>query len=525
MKWVVVSSSEWTYPDVFDYPTASNKAHLHVARNSYATAQIILKGVPDKVKININIKGELASFDFKWYEMIPIYVEDNPHIEKQNIFPNFPTRWAPFYIYDCLKPLGDTVTPMNGTVGLYFMIRITPDTIPGIMEGHAEISLGDEFIIVPIEVTIYKAIVPSEENLKIIIGYNSTITAKYHNVVPGSDEHKQLDIKYLRMLRHMRQNMLYIPSDTIKSEIGQSGKYIFDFSKMIEFVERAMSLGYKYFNAPSVGRRKSWKMSTILVGPNLEAMSYEAYQYLSQYLPQLRKVLIARGWIDNFYMGICDEPNEANAIEYRALCGLVRKFAPDIKLIDAVSYGSIHGAIDVWVPLNSEYDKHQQEFESYRSNGDEIWFYVCCIPRGEGYINRFMDYPLLSTRYLFWGNYKYNLSGFLHWAANQYQPNQNPFTVNCPLHRNCDAETILPPGDTHIIYPGEGEPWMSMRLEAHRQSAEEYELFRLLSLNDKKLADNICSKGFRSFKDVEYDPIKFENIKIELLKAVSCVVK
>lgn len=519
MKHVVVSPVEWTYPDIFDYDSGSSDVKINVGRNGYATSQILLKGVSGGENFEVKFKDQLNSFNIKWYELVPVYVESNPGIKKEDAIVNYPNRWAPFYIYDCLKPLEDFVTPIGGIVGLYFSIEIPADASPGILNDEIQITLGVETINISVEIIIYSATVPVEENFKIINGYNSEMTAKYHDVVLGSSESKNLDLQYLKMLRHMRQNMLYVRG--VKVDKDENGEYSFDFTEMIEFVEMAMSLGFKYFNAPSVGGRRSWKESTILIGPGIEAMSYEGYKYLSQYLPQLRNLLIGKGWIDNFYMGVSDEPNEQNATEFRALCGLVKKFIPEIKLIDAVSFGLIHGALDVWVPLNSEYDKYQKEFESYRNNGDELWHYVCCGPRGEGYINRFMDYPLLSTRYLFWGNYKYNLGGYLHWASNFYQPGQDPFTSNTPLHRNRDSSTILPSGDSHIIYPGQGEPWMSMRLEAHRESAEEYELLSLLSQTNKELADEICSSAFKSFNHVEYDPVKFLNIKTRLLEALS----
>lgn len=522
MKYVIVSSSEWTYPDFFDYATGSSSAELHAARNSYAACQILLKNIPDNSKINVDLKGEVSALDYQFYEMVPVFVEDNPNIPRDKPLPNFPNRWAPFYIYDCLKPLDKKIRSMDDTSALYFSVNISPDISPGKISGEIEISINEETIKIPVLVTIYKAIVPEEENIKIIIGFNIKKTADYHNVVFGSGEHQNINNKYLKMLRHMRQNMLFLDGK-VKAQKNTRGIFDFDFSEMIDFVKNAISLGFKYFNAPKVGKRKSWKDSTILVGPNYEyeAMSYEGYSYLTQYLTQLSTVLKENSWIGRFYIEVLDEPNDANAMEFRALCGLVRKFAPDIKLLDAVSYGEIHGALDVWVPLNSEYDKHRDIYENYRNDGDEVWHYVCCAPRSEGYINRFLDYPLLSTRYLFWGNYRYSLSGYLHWAANVYQPDQDPFKTNCPYHVNADSKIMLPPGDTHIMYPGKDGPWMSMRLEAHRESAEEFELLRHVSLKDKALADGICLKGFRSFNDVEYDPNKFDNLKIELLKAAS----
>ena len=62
---------------------------------------------------------------------------------------------------------------------------------------------------------------------------------------------------------------------------------------------------------------------------------------------------------------------------------------------------------------------------------------------------------------------------------------------------------------------------MSARLEAERESAEEYELLKLLAARDKAQADAICDSVFRSFRDVEYDAAKFTAAKRRLLEALS----
>jgi hypothetical protein len=519
MKYTVVNGTEWTYPDRTEYRSGSSCANLQSARNSYASCQIVFAGLSSFPEVAIEARGDISAFPAEYYELVPVYVEGNlPELDEKSRSAYIPSRIAPFYIYDCAKPLGKTLTPKNGGAGLYVAFRIPDSAEPGEYAGTLAVRVGSERLEIPVKLRVYAARVPDKEHLKIINGYNSGKTAEYHKVAPGSDENRALDEKYLRMLRRMRQNMLYVGG--VKRLDPENGHLRFDFSDLEKNVEFYMSLGYKYFNMSSVGGRKSWHESTILVA-GYPAMSYEAYRYLADYLPALQNFLDAKGWIDNFYMGVSDEPNDKNATEYRALCGLVRKFAPRISLLDALSYVPVHGALDVWVPLNAEYDKHREEFESFRVGNDEIWHYVCCGPRGELYINRLMDYPLLSTRYLFWGNYRYNLGGYLHWASNCYQPGQDPFTQNNPTHRNCDATCTLPAGDTHIIYPGDDGPWMSLRLEAQRQSAEDFELLRLISLKDKALADKICEEGFRSFNNVEYDPVRFESIRADLLGAAS----
>ena len=551
MRYRVVDSAEFTYPDRFEYEPASAEVKIDAARGSYATVQILLDGLkPDFVRENwipeeiykseelmeqakagfprvcgASVKCDLP-FSAEFFSLVPVTVEQIHKLEPESFKPHFPERIAPYRVYDCLRPfdgtldvgVGDGRAPDSGIAGIYCSFVIPSDAVPGEYSGVIEIAVGGESVEVPVALTVFKAVVP-EETLKVIQGYHMGAVARYHGVEYGSAEYLALDSEYLKLLRRMRQNMMYAHGVKV-TEIAPN-KYEFDFSEMEAIMRRQIDAGMKYFNGPSIGWRQSWSASTILLNGKIPAMSYEGYCYLSQYLPALHDMLERNGWLDRFVMGVADEPNDANCTEFRALCGLVRKFVPDIRLIDAMSYGNLHGALDIWVPLNAEYDKHRAEIETLRANGDEIWHYVCCVPRADEYINRFLDYPLLSTRYLFWGNYKYDLTGYLHWASNCYQPGQDPYRQNCPEHRNTDAVCYLPAGDTHLIYPGEDGPWLSMRGEAQRASVEEYEMLRELAKTDKEKADAICDKVFRSFRDVEYDISAFRAARRELLIALS----
>ncbi|MBQ4592890.1 MAG: DUF4091 domain-containing protein [Clostridia bacterium] len=513
MKYNVVSSVEFTYPDIWDYPSSAQVIDTFAARGSYATYQILLG---DRASADVSVSfGELpAGVAPEVYTLTPVQVERNHGIAPEQRQPHYPERVAPYWLYDCLRTFDGTLDLTDGAGGLYVSLKVDRDAEPGDYTTVMTVD-GTE---IPLNLKIYRAVLP-DETMKMIVGYNAGTCAKYHGVALYSDEYFALEEQYLAMLRRMHQNMMY--TGGIKKTLVGENKWEFDFTDFVAQVKRYEKAGMKYFNAPSVGWRQSWSASTILVNGNIPSMSYEGYCYLTQYLPALRDVLKENGWLDRFVMGVADEPNAANCTEFRALCGLIRKIVPEIRLIDAMSYGNLHGALDIWVPLNAEYDRHRAELESLRAAGDEIWHYVCCGPREPGYINRFMDYPLLSTRYLHWGNYKYDLTGFLHWAANCYQPGQDPFVQNCPEHHNTDSVCYLPAGDTHVIYPGRGEPWMSIRLEAERESAEEYELLRELAKTDKAKADELCENVFQSFKDVEYDVAKFTANKKALLEALS----
>lgn len=551
MRYTVVDAAEFTYPDRMQYPTSTDSVTLDGARGSYVGFQILLDGLninhvrenwlPETIytdpallesaKIGFPRMGGVSiltdlSLPIEWYSLVPVTVERNHGLSPENFKPHFPERVAPYRVYDCYRPFDGTLDVGVGDGrendthigGLYGAVQIPTDTTPGTYTATIEIKLGREIVSIPLTLTVYAATVP-DESLTLIQGYNASAVAKYHGVPYGSETFWELDAAYIAALRRMRQNMMYVGG--VQVETVEENQYKFDFSVMEETMRRQIAQGIRTFNGPSVGWRQSWSSSTILVNKTIPSMSYEGYCYLSQYLPALHAMLEKNGWLDRFVMGVADEPNAHNATEFRALCGLIRRFVPDIPLIDVMSYGDLHGALNIWVPLNAEYDKHQKEIETLRANGDQIWHYVCCGPRGEEYINRFMDYPLLATRYLFWGNYKHNLTGYLHWAANCYQPGQDPYRLNCPEHHNTDAVCYLPSGDTHLLYPGEDGPWLSARGENQRASAEEYELLCALAKKDKAKADEICGKLFRSFRDVEYDVAAFRKARRELLGAVS----
>ncbi|MBR6739647.1 MAG: DUF4091 domain-containing protein [Clostridia bacterium] len=512
MKYTVVSSAEFTYPDIWEYPSASSRADTFAARGSYATFQVLL-GDRNTADVDVSFGRLPDGAEPEVYTLTPIVVERNHGIEPDQRKPHYPERVAPYLLYDCLRTFDGTLDLTNGFGGIYVSIKIDESAAPGDYDS----SIVIDGVEIPLHLKIYSAKIPAE-TLKVIIGYRENFV-EYHHVEAGSEEFLELRRKYLAMLRRSRQNMQYVSWPKITA-LGNN-KWEFDFAPLLAQIKRYEEAGFPYFQLGSIGGRRSWHEPTIIIYGGMDAMSYEAYCFLSQYIPALQKFLEENDLLERAYMGVADEPNDFNCTTFRALCGLIHKLGPKIRLLDAMSYGNLHGALDVWVPLNAEYDKHMAEIETLRDNGSEIWHYVCCGPREYSYINRFMDYPLLSTRYLHWGNYKYNLTGYLHWAANCYQPGQDPFKLNCPEHHNADAVCYLPAGDTHIVYPGTDGPWMSIRLEASRESTEEYELLCELAKTDKAKADAICDKVFKSFKEVEYDVNAFIENKKALLEALS----
>lgn len=504
MEYKIIDSALWTYPDIWEYPAASDSYSGTAILGGRATFRIIIRGFSGCVRISHR------GFDADIFEEIAIPVEDNPNFE-EGFLPHFPERIAPFKVYDCMKPCGGIIEKKNEVNSVYVSVKADSEHTCG---GISLLADG-ESVTFPVEIRAYGKM--PDETLKISMGYTPWEVAQKHHLEYLSDEFAEMDGKYLKMLRYQHQNGFFLEPE--RAFMDENGKWHFDFSEMNRRIAQLMKLGFKYFHLPAVGFRKAWDAPEIIIRGTMDALSFEAYEFLSTYLPALRENLRKNGWLDgeHFMMGIADEPNRFNALTYRAVACMVRKYLPEIPIYDAVSYVPVYGAIDIWVPRADEYAKNREIFDIFKKDGDEIWHYVCLYPRDGGYINRFMDIPLLATRYIYWANYKYNLSGYLHWSVNNYQCGLDPYKGSCPEHINAGSKSILPPGDDKLIYPGDGEPYMSARLEAQREAAEEYEMLRIIAEHDKPTADELCESCFRSYTDVEFDVEKFRKTRDRII--------
>ncbi|MBR4184474.1 MAG: hypothetical protein IKQ87_01790, partial [Clostridia bacterium] len=317
MQYTVVSSAEFTYPDRFGYPSSASAVDAFSARGTYASWQILLRGL-DSPAVDVRLEGLPEGVTPEIYALVPVQVERNHGIPEDRFQPHWPERAAPFWLYDCFRPFDGTVDLTDGQGGLYFALKCGRDMAPGVY--HPALTVNGEPI--PVTLEVYAAVLP-EESLKIILGYSRAPLEKFHGLTPGTPEYDALDRKYLAALRRVHQNMMYVGG--VGAEEVAPNQWKFDFTGLVKQIETYEAAGMKYFNLPSVGWRKSWSESTILLRGKIPSMSYEGYCYLTQYLPALQAVLDERGWAERCVMGVADEPNDANATEFRALCGLIHR--------------------------------------------------------------------------------------------------------------------------------------------------------------------------------------------------------
>ena len=217
---------------------------------------------------------------------------------------------------------------------------------------------------------------------------------------------------------------------------------------------------------------------------------------------------------------VADEPSIQHIAAYRRLSEQVHQAAPELRRIDAIETADLGGALEVWVPKLSHFNHWREAFESHRA-GNEFWYYICCHPYGNNYPNRFLDIPTSRVRVLHWINFAENLKGYLHWGGNFWGSN----AFGAPSKE-------LPPGDTHVIYPGRAGPLNSIRWEIERESAEDFEYLHLLAAKTEALkkqlgekaawirpdrrAKELCRQVMPSLAEPETDPNRIAAVRRQM---------
>src|ERR1043165_9961624 len=107
-------------------------------------------------------------------------------------------------------------------------------------------------------------------------------------------------------------------------------------------------------------------------------------------------------------------------------------------------------------------------------------------------------------------NYRYGLSGYLHWGLNYWSA--DPFQNTQPIINQ--GRTHLPPGDAFITYPNRKglSLYSSIRLEQMREGIEDYGLLEELAKRNSGEARRIAGEAVETFTAFVRDPVKFRAI-------------
>ena len=346
---------------------------------------------------------------------------------------------------------------------------------------------------------------------------------------PESEAYYALLRRYARNLADHRHNVALIsPLGLARFGVGEQGRLTVDFGRFDRWVEifREEGVVGRIEGGHIGGRKAGWESEFVVTvhqvkdgrvaAASVDPASAEAEAFYAQFFPALVAHLKERGWLEAYLQHLADEPIASNLASYRAMAALARKYAPDLRIVEACHTKDLVGCVDVWVPQLNYLENDFEHYEARQRAGDEVWFYTCVFPQGE-YANRFIEQPLIKTRLLHWINFRYGITGYLHWGYNHWT-SDSPFTHTTRAH---GGPAYLPAGDPWIVYPGKDGPLDSIRFEAMRDGIADHELLCQLGERDAALAQRLVRQHIQAFDRYDTDVAQFRATRRELLRSLS----
>ncbi|MBP5511673.1 MAG: DUF4091 domain-containing protein [Kiritimatiellae bacterium] len=520
---VLADPLAWLYTDS-KVETVERMEEIDVPSNGVVDVNILLNGLRPGVPLTFST----AVAGGEWYRMraVPVgrntgvrgFLEmapgDNPHV----------ARRAPFEVFDVLEPLAkQEIASPRETEALRFRLDYAPERVKSfpVRFRLKQQSVSREL---SLKVNVHAVALPpvGKDSFKYTNWMDFDSMAVSHGLRPWSEEHWKMIEKYVRLATRGRQNTGLMRA-VFEKEAG--GAVRLDKEKFARFLDIYDRAGIWYLEGMHLaGFAAGWGSPAFkTVYTTNITTTVQGALALSKLARMYMEEIEVRGLKDRWYQHVADEPGGKNVSEYRITAGIVRRYMPGIRTIDAVEEPSFAGALDVWCPKVDSFERHHALYDSFRANfGDRVWCYTCCIPGGK-WMNRTMDGELLRPALIPWVSVMWDIEGFLHWGYNRWQRNQGQDPFKEPYPKSWEGSNnghSLPPGDTHIVYPGTDGPWPSARLEATRAGMEDADLLTRLRRRDRAKADGLVRRIARGFCDYTPKCSLYREVRRDILLAL-----
>lgn len=352
----------------------------------------------------------------------------------------------------------------NEAQPLYFTVRAPDNAAPGLYKG--DISIGESKI--PFSVRVRNFTLPKTPSLQIILDCRGP-------------KQPNAESWYRFMADHRTSpGILPEPKFTLQNGTVTADFPAFDKAAQLCFDELGMSAMYTPEQFYALGWAYAPKdfLGTKAFTPEWENAFGSA---LKQFVEHVK----AKGWLDKFTLYLSDEPFDTPEVadNLQKFSRFVQKTAPGLPVYSSTwtHMKALDGAVTRWgaghvgmFPI--------ADMREHQAAGDSFWFTT------DG--QQCLDTPYLGTeRLLSWYCDKYGTRGWEFWGVNwwTYDPYQfgwHRYISQADSEKAASFYIRYPNGDGYLAYPGQDAPISSIRLEAVRDGAEDYEYLKILrSLN------------------------------------------
>lgn len=398
---------------------------------------------------------------------------------------------------DVLDPREAVDLPAKGYRPIWVTVDVPADAAPGLYRGELTIAGEGGSLTFPLELTIIGRTLPAPKDWTFFLDLWQMPwkIAQYHHVEEFSKEHYALMEPHFRILGDCGQKTITTqiidyywggktegsPRTMIGYRRWRDGRTAFDFTRFDEFVDFAQRCGlgpqihcYAFINfgdAPGYWYVDGDTGEEVRVNARTGDPAYEAYW--APLLTALEKHAKEKGWLGDLYINFDEIHPEIVA---KAL-PLLKKYAPGLKTASAGCFNPSEFRsldLDVFSQGLSQGKGNRvfspdflKDVAARRAEGKVTTFYVCMFPLKP---NLLIENTLAEVRWLGLYAASAGFDGLLRWSVHMW--GRDPL-YDVSAEPYCGFE----PGDRVLVYPG---PRMSVRMEALRDSIEDFEKIRVL---------------------------------------------
>lgn len=305
--------------------------------------------------------------------------------------------------------------------------------------------------------------------------------------------------QYIKAAAKNGQNMILLPAFTppLDTPVGEERptaqlvdvkkrgeEYIFNFSKMKEFIDICLECGIEYFehchlytqwgaeHAPKIKVNYKGKSET-LFGWQTDASLEEYRHFLHRYITELKKFMKENDLEKRFFFHISDEPNENHLRSYKSASDFLQKELEGFPIGDALSEYKFYEAGMVQTPIPTTAAAGE-----FIGRANPLWIYFTGYESFEYLPNRLIGMPKERGRILGVQLYYYDLEGFLNWGFNAHHNRLSRKFINPSASADMGGDFCS--GTSYMVYPEGGDMSPSIRLITFRDAMTDYRALDLL---------------------------------------------
>ena len=503
-------------------------------KNEQEAGQIILTPDYDVKEYDISL-AKLVSSDGTEFPLSAMTVYNQKYVEvsapsrtqTNSTMGMTPDALLPF---ETAKEFGENVVSKDKNQGIVVEFSTPENQTAGIYTGTFTLSADGKDYSVPVSLTVWDAVVSSENNLK------TSFLVKQDKVFSAEmDASYEMYEKYYEKLLDYRICATNMPLHNVKDfneYLSQLKKYtkdarastiqFFDVSnsswtdydydvfedKIVEIAEESFTDGVNYLkklvyylgmidepHITNTQHRVDPMLRCFAKARNAAMRTLNKNRAEYNVSDELFSAVIER--IENFPFVVT--ATHADLYDY--------EWNEQQKRLDAEANGETYVSnpdeeykitfCPVFDGMNTETQR-----ENNRLDGLEGWWYGCDYPT-DPYPNYHLDETLIPARVLSWMQYNYGITGNLYWAVNNMS-DQNEYKVTeVPenVYDDLANENVATKGEGFLVYPGKlyglDNFVPSLRLTAIRDGMEEYEILRATG----EVCDKIATQaGYENYE-------------------------